>query len=260
MMSGIVKSGSLASGRHRGNALRRVMAAASLAVLSLTLSGCLYPKQQLEQNQLPARDAVAGVQTVVDLYQKDTGLLPMKTASEKTPKYEKFIVDFSKLQQGNYISELPAATFEKGGNYYFVIQNEESDPSVKLMPITIFQAVNDIQAESDRYKRKNNVIPSGEQAFPGFYRLDYEKLGIKEPELRSVYSGGALTLMLDENGRVYADYGIDLMQAVQKYGMDRIKEGEDLRRLLVEQTDFVPVKSPLYELIGKEPVPQLEKN
>ncbi|MCM3747393.1 hypothetical protein M3223_08495 [Paenibacillus pasadenensis] len=243
--------------RLPNNPSRRFKAAASLAVLTLALSGCMYPKERLGQNQVPAKDAVASVQMVVDLYQKDTGLLPMKNASENTPKYEKFIVDFAKLQQKNYISELPSASFEKGGSYYFVIQNEEKDPAVKLLPITTFQAVNDIQAESDRYKRNNGgAIPSGEQVYPGFYRINYAKLAVKEPELRSVYSGGALTLMMDERGRVYADYGSDLMRAVQKRGLDAIKPEEDLRVLLAEGTDFVPVKAPVYYLVNKEPVPQ----
>ncbi|QJC51856.1 hypothetical protein HGI30_10050 [Paenibacillus albicereus] len=239
---------------------RRLLAAATIAAAATLLSGCLYPREQLAQNQLPAKDAVASVQAVVDLYQQETGLLPLKNASVETPAYEKFVVDFAKLQRSRYLSELPAATFEKGGSYYFLIQNEETDPTVKLMPLPVFQAVNDAQAEIDRLVRGGGAVPRGESVSPGFYRIDYAKLGVKEPKLRSVYSGGALALMLDERGKVYADYGSDLMRAAQKKGLDEIGPEVDLRSLLAEETDFVPVKSPVYRLIDQEPVPQPDES
>lgn len=245
-----------ASAARIGAAGRRLLAAAAIASMATLLSGCLYPRDQLGQNQLPAKDAVAGVQAVVDLYQQETGLLPLKNATAETPAYEKFAVDFGKLQRSRYLSELPAASFEKGGSYYFLIQNEETDPTVKLMPLPVFQAVNDMQAEIARLVRGGGAVPLGESLYPGFYRIDYGKLGLKEPKLRSVYSGGALSLMADERGKVYADYGPDLMRAAQKRGLKSIGPDVDLRSLLAEDTDFVPVKSPVYHLIDQEPVPQ----
>ena len=238
---------------------RRAAGAAAVLLMSLALTGCMYPRDRMAQSDMPSMDAVASVQRVVELFQKKTGLLPIKNSSQDAPRYEKFAIDFAKLLRGNYISDLPAASFEKGGSYYFLIQNEERDPVVKLMPLVVVQAVTDIQGWVDEYSRsRGGKLPSLEQAYPGYSRIDFKGLGRREPKIRSVFSGGVLPFMMSDKGKVYADYGSDLMRAAQKRGIDSLTYNQDLRALLVEDTDFVPVKSPPYRLQNGEPVPQPE--
>ncbi|KKC46252.1 hypothetical protein [Paenibacillus sp. D9] len=245
--------------RAEGRKWRGIAGAAAAVMLAASLSGCMYPRERMAESQAPSMDVVAGVQAVVDLYQQKKGLLPIKNATQETPVYEKFVIDFPKLQRENFMSDLPAASFEKGGSYYFLIQNEEKDPTVKLMPLTIFQAVNDVQGWVDQYGRSHGgSIPAAGEAYPGYSRIDFKKLGQKEPSVRSLYSGGALTFMLSDKGRVYADYGSDMMRFVQKRGLDKVGADLDLRQLLAEDTDFVPVKSPPYKLVNGEPAAQPE--
>jgi hypothetical protein len=243
----------------KSEAGRGLAGAAFALLLAASLSGCMYPRERMAESQAPSMDVVAGVQAVVDLYQEKKGLLPIKNATQEAPVYEKFVIDFAKLQRENFMSDLPAASFEKGGSYYFLIQNEEKDPTVKLMPLTIFQAVNDVQGWVDEYSRSSGgKLPAAGEAYPGYSRIDFKKLGQREPAVRSLYSGGALPFMMNDKGRVYADYGSDLMRAVQKRGLDKVGADTDLRQLLAEDTDFVPVKAPPYKLVEGEPQAQPE--
>lgn len=226
----------------------------TLLVLMGALSGCLYPKDRLVQNQMPAKDAVLNVQTVVNQYFTDTGMLPIVTPGADTPRYEKYRIDFAKLKGRNYISNPPSYAFEGGGHYYYLIINEETTRQVKLMDIAVFQQVSDIQREVDKYYNGDakTVSLSDEQIYPGFYRIDFKRLGMKEPEIVSIYSGRAISPMIDEKGRVYLDYAVDMMQAVQKSGAEP-KADDDLRELLAQSSDLVPVKSPPYRYVNGEP-------
>ncbi|MBB3109274.1 hypothetical protein FHS18_001326 [Paenibacillus phyllosphaerae] len=238
-------------------AWRSVLSAMLTAVMLTVLSGCLYPDDELEQSQIPAKDAILSVQSVIDQYQKDTGLLPIVNSEPETPVYEKYQVDFGKLVRLKYVSDIPSAAFEKGGSYYFLIINEETDPTIKLMNLVLYQKVNDIQRAVQAYATANNgVLPKGDERYPGFYQIDYGKLKKSELKVQSVYSGQTLQTMMDDKGNVYIDYAVDLMQAAQKAGLDQIPEKQDLRPYLVDTSDFVPVKSTVYYLVQGEPVPQ----
>ncbi|WP_052350442.1 DUF3939 domain-containing protein [Paenibacillus gorillae] len=227
-----------------------IMAAVTLVVLS----GCMYPKKQLKENQIPPKEAVRNVQAAIDQYQSETGMLPIKNSTSETPVYEKFQIDFHQLQTQGYISDIPSAAFEKGGNYYFLIINEDTEPAVKLMNLVNFQQLVDIQAAVRTYSSSHNgEVPKGGEAYPGFHYIDFDALKRKAPSLRSEYSGQTLALMTDEQGNVYADYGPDLMQAVQKSGGEPA-EGADVREVLVSSDLFVPVKSPLYHWKAGEPL------
>lgn len=233
---------------------RSVRLTAVLAVLTVLLSGCLYPEEERAAGQLPAKDAVLSVQAVVDQYQKDTGLLPILNSEPDTPVYEKYRVDFGKLTRMKYVSDIPPAAFEKGGNYYFLITNEETDPTVKLMNLAVYQQVNDVQREVVSYQRAKGALPRGEEVYPGYFRIDYSALNIREPKLSSVFTGQTLQTMMDAGGNVYIDYAADMMQAIQKSGTSP-KPDQDLRELLASQSDFVPVKSPVYHFVNNEPKP-----
>ncbi|WP_270171601.1 hypothetical protein [Paenibacillus sp. SYP-B4298] len=239
---------------------RRIPALLVLAAVSaVLLSGCLYPKENLAQNKASTREAVRNMQAVIEEFQQATGVLPLKNSTPETPRYEKFVIDLAKLQNMQYISDLPAVSFEKGGKYYFLIQNEESEPTVKLMDLVVYQAANQIQGWVDSYKREQGSLPLGSQAYPGFYYIDYGKLGQKEPVIQSIYSGLTLPAIINESGTVFVDYGIDIMQAVQRTQAEP-QAGDDLRELLVASSELVPVKSTAYHWIDGDPQAVAEKN
>jgi len=244
----IVKS---SGGRRRG--LRRPRVLALLLCVSAALAGCLYPKDQLAQNRMPPRDAVRLVQAAVDDYRRETGLLPIKNADQHTPRYEKYVVDLAKLQRTGHLSELPAAAFEKGGRYYFLVLDEENEPIVRLLDIVVLQQLNDLQKRVDEYMAENGgALPAGERLYPGFAVLDFDKLGGRKPDIRSVFSGHPINVLVHESGAVFADYGIDARRLVESSGAVP-EPDQDLRELLARETLFVPVKSPVYHWIDGDP-------
>ncbi|ANY68852.1 hypothetical protein BBD42_22025 [Paenibacillus sp. BIHB 4019] len=237
----------------RGLWARRAALLATAAVL-LALTGCMYPNDRLSQNQGAPKEAVRNVQAAIDEYKADTGVLPIKNSTPETPLYEKFILDFVPLQGKGYLGDIPSAAFEKGGNYYFLITDEETDPKVRLMDLRIYQQINDISSWVQAYSTANaGKLPKGDEAYPGFYYVDYNLLGKKAPAIVSSYSGLTIAAMLDEKGQIYADYGPDLMQAIQKEGETSFAADFDLRRLLVERDVFVPVKAPVYNWVDGQP-------
>jgi hypothetical protein len=225
-----------------------------LTVTVLSLSGCMYPKNELKQNQAAPKEAVRNVQAAIDQYQSETGMLPMKNSDADTPVYEKFLVDFAQLKNKGYLISIPTAAFENGGNYYFLIINEETKPQVKLMNLKTYQQINDIQSWVTEYANNHNgEWPKGEQAYPGYFYIDYKAMNKKAPDLRSDYSYQTLAAIMDEQGHVYMDYGIDIMQTIQKNGEDGLTADTDLRSILVDTDMFVPVKAPAYHWVNKEP-------
>lgn len=222
------------------------MLIATCALLAIGLTGCLYPKERLVENQAPPREAVRNVQAAIEQFQADRGLLPIKNSAADTPVYEKFIIDFAKLQRMNYISDIPNAAYEKGGDYYFLVLNEETEPIVRLMSVVVYQQLNDLQAKVDAYAAANGgALPIGEEAYPSFYYLAVDRLGVAKPDIRSVFGGQPLSVLVHESGTVFGDYGIDVRQAVERSETEPAGE-QDLRELLMLQSLFVPVKSPAY--------------
>lgn len=229
--------------------------AMSVLVVSLLCTGCLYPKDQLAQNKVPPRDAVRLVQAAVDDYQSQTGLLPIKNADMDTPRYEKFHIDLVKLQRQGYLSEIPGAAFEKGGVYYFLLLNEETEPVVKILNVSVLQQMNDLQQLVDRYKRDNGgALPEAGEAYPGFYHVDRDFL--KGRSVVSVFSGQPANLIMDKQGALYVDYGIDIRKAVEKDGAEP-GETMDLRELLIKHSMYVPVKSTAYYWVDGDPQARL---
>jgi len=230
-----------------------------LGLMSMLLSGCLYPAEGKIKGQRPAKDSILNVQMIIEQYQKDTEVLPIFNSGPDTPKYEKYMVDFDMLLYKDYLSDIPVTAFEKGGSYYYLIVNEETKPTIKLMNLVQFQKMNDIQTEMNRYRDQNGgKLPVGEMLYPGFSQIDYSKLSVKEPGIQSVFSGQTLLTMVDESGKVYIDYGIDIAQALAKGEEKEVTADKDLRELLVDQSDFVPVKSTFYRLVNGEPQASLD--
>lgn len=233
--------------------LRTAIAALALTIAVLPLGGCMYPKDRLKQNVAP-KEAIRNVQGAIDQYYEEQLLLPIKNSSQSIPKYEKYLIDFEKLQRQGYISSVPSASFEGGGHYYFLIIDEDTDPRVKLMDIVTAQRINDIQNWVNAYLQSNRAVPKATSVYPGFYEIDYEALKKKEPTITSVFSGIPQRAIVDEDGTVFTDYGVDIMQLLERGGDISYEENIDLRTLLVDASDYVPVKSPAYKLVNGEPV------
>jgi hypothetical protein len=229
------------------------VAGGTLALAVMLLGGCLYPREGTPGRETAARDAVLLVQHAVDRYQEATGVLPIHNADETVPVYEKFRVDFGKLKRGGWIAEVPAVAFEGGGPYVFLIVEEETDPTVRLLDLRVLERIASVERQVALYLKRNGELPGGEEVYPGFRALDYDKLGMRDPGVRSVFSGQMLTLLVDGQGRVYADYALDVAEAARRSGAVP-DAGEDARRLLVEQSYYVPVKSPAYRWTDGGPV------
>ncbi|MCU6710020.1 hypothetical protein M6D81_15090 [Paenibacillus sp. J5C_2022] len=241
--------------RNSMGRLRHAAVVACVAGMAVLLAGCLYPKENMQQNRGAANEAVRNVQAAVDQYLEVTGLLPIQNSTPDVPKFEKFKLNFAKLQAKEMIGEIPSVAFEKGGNYYFIVIDEEKDPKVKLMDIVSMQKVNDIQIWMYQHIQNTGELPKLEAVYPGFYEIDYKTMGKTAPVLKSVYSGQTLRAVVDESGAVYLDYAIDITQQLQKNGdATLIGEEDDLRDLLVAASPFVPVKAPAYRLRDGEPV------
>ena len=232
---------------------RAVMMLIVVSLMMTALTGCLYPKDRLKQNQVAPKEAVRNVQAAVDDYLAQTGVLPIQNSEASVPKYEKYKVNFTTLQAKNVLGTIPAAAFENGGNYYFLIIDEETKPRVKLMDIVTTQKVNDLQNQVNAYMKETAKVPKGEQKYKGFYSIDYKLLKINTPEIRSVFSGQTLEAITNEAGIVFVDYGIDIMQLITKNEFDEEQLKGDLRELLVDASDYVPVKSPAYQYENGEP-------
>jgi hypothetical protein len=234
------------------NRARAALLAAWALVLMLT-SGCLYPRDQSPGNDVSAREAVLTVQNVVDRYKESTGLLPIQNADASVPLYEKYRIDFAKMKRMGYLSSIPQIAFENGGDYVFLVIDEETAPKVKLLDVAVFQGIKGVQTKVTDYRRAHNgTNPSEEEAYPGFHYVNFDKLGISNPDLKSMYSHGPLELIADDAGKVYADYGMDIASALQKTESPP-KAGEDLRHRLTDASDFAPVQSPVYHWVGNRP-------
>ncbi|MBN2984322.1 MULTISPECIES: hypothetical protein [Cohnella] len=233
--------------------LRRAAACGLAALVLLSLGGCLYPDDHTPGGSASAREAVNAVQDAVDRYQASTGLLPIVTADETVPIYEKYKVDLAKLQRMDYLGSIPRVAFENGGKDQFLLIDEETDPTVKLLDLTVYQSASDVQKKVDEYvSKRGGEVPLGEQLYPGFYVLDFAKLGTGEPDIRSMFSGQSLAFLTDEQGTVYLDYGADIATAAAKSETDP-GTYDDLRRLLAEASYYVPVKSPVYKWVEGAP-------
>ncbi|WP_138227705.1 DUF3939 domain-containing protein [Paenibacillus algicola] len=229
---------------------------AAIALIGvLLLSGCMYPNEDSQEEQVSYRESVRRIQGAVDDYFKETSLLPIMTAGEEIPRYEKYRVDLDKLKNMGYMDEIPTTAFEKGGSGRFLIINEEQEPLVKVMDLLTVQKINDMQMSVDRYKSDQGKLPAGEELYPGFTAVDISKTDAKNWKLKSFYSGQDVVLMMDQGGKVYIDYAFDIMQAIQKNGQEP-QPDQDLRVYLESESFYVPVKSVPYRWENNQPVPQ----
>ncbi|WP_342192801.1 DUF3939 domain-containing protein [Paenibacillus uliginis] len=237
--------------------MKAISAATVFMLMTMLMTGCMYSDKNEQERQVSYRESVKRVQSAVDDFYKEQSILPILTAGEEVPRYEKYRVDFEKLKNMGYMDEIPSTAFEKGGSGYFLIINEEKEPTVKVMDLNIAQKVNDIQMSVNRFKTANNgKLPAGAELYPGFTTVDLLKTDVKNMKLKSIYSGQEVTFMMDSKGTVYVDYAFDIMQAIQKEDAEP-KVDEDLRVYLEQASYYVPVKSVPYFWKDKQPVAKL---
>jgi hypothetical protein len=230
--------------------LRR-MALLCLMLAAVALSGCMYPDDLREGKRGAGTDELAAVQSAVRQYREAYGVLPIKTTDKDTPIYEKYVIDFQRLLNTPYLDRIPANAYEEGGPHIYVIVDPETDSTVRWFDLATAQQVNDVQREVDRYAALYGRLPAGEPFAPGYSLIDYKRLRMARVQVRSVYSGGYLGLIMNEEGKVGVNYGPDIVQFLANHGIEP-EPGRDLREYLVERTPFVPVKSFPYVLRNGE--------
>lgn len=222
-----------------------------LAAGIFLLSGCMYPEQNLAKNQIPYKDQLQAVQTAVNDYRKDNGgLLPIKTKEANTPIYEKYPIDFKKLMP-KYMSEPPGNAFENGGIFQYVLINEETNPTVKLLDLRMADTIRDINLRI----KSMGYPPYKSQISKNVFTLDFKKLGYNQPPyVVSPFTHQNLSFVITGQAEVYVDYRPDLYQALKTAG-NQEKPGEDIRSLLVRNSMFVPAFSLPYTIDAKTKEP-----
>ncbi|PSL41983.1 hypothetical protein B0H99_101230 [Planomicrobium soli] len=209
------------------------------------LSGCMYPASERAENQTPYEDQLISVQNAVNQYRGASGnLLPIKTRDMEVDQYIKYPIDFSKIVPA-YMSKVPPNAFETGGIFQYVLMDVEENPTVKLVDLRIAEAIRSVNIRKSANAGK---VPISEILADNVYKFNYEAMGLsEEPTVVSPYSGRNLPMVITGKGDIYIDYSMDLYTAIQAYEGE-LKEGEDIRFLLYEDSPMVPAYSLPYTI------------
>ncbi|MFD2445865.1 hypothetical protein ACFSO7_18050 [Bacillus sp. CGMCC 1.16607] len=212
----------------------------------LILSGCMYPKEKLSQNQIPYEDQIVSVQSAVHQFQKDNGgILPIKTKEGTTPIYQKYLIDFQKIVP-RYLSDIPGNAFESGGIFQYVLVDVEQQPKVKLLDLRITDTIRDIKL---RISANGGYPPYKEKIGENVFSLDFNKIGYKEePFAVSPYTNVNLPFVVGTNGEIYVDYRMDLYKKLKEEKNIESLTKKDIRYLLVKDSMFVPAYSLPYSI------------
>lgn len=235
--------------------MRKLLPVITIMIVSVLLTGCLYPQSELTKNQVPNDAQLEMVQTAVDEYRENTnGLLPIKTKESDVPDYEKYIIDFAVLKEEQLIADIPGTAYENGGVYQYTIINPEDDPKVKVIDLQITEQLRGVNLKLNQYRVENTYPPFGEQIEQGIFQLNAKKLGYKsEPYVVSPFTNENLPFVLDQQGELYVDYRIDLKRALEEYDHS-FETGDDIRALLEDNYSIVPAYSLPYTIENNEPV------
>ncbi|EGL19607.1 hypothetical protein HMPREF9413_0714 [Paenibacillus sp. HGF7] len=234
------------------------------ALFSLALlGGCMYPKEMRKENQTNPGEFIAVVQQSIDEYHTKKSVFPIKNSDMETPIYEKYVIDFQKLKNSGYLSNLPGNAYESGGDFIYVLVDPDTKAKVKLFDLVAYRTTADIQKKINDYISKNNgAVPGGETYSPGFRYVDFGKIGMKTPEIKSVYNRQSLiNFLVHDSGKVAIDYAPDLAQKIRdKQLQAALKDGQNLLPLLVEDSYFVPIMSFEYkwDSASSKPVPVMK--
>lgn len=240
--------------RHGGTERMKKWFVLLMLIPVTLLSGCLFPDSQKPSNRVPYPQQLSTVQDAVDAYQKDTGVLPIKTMEADTPLMERYQIELGRLIP-RYMSDPPTNSFEGGGTFIYLLVDVETKPTVKLMDLLVAEELQKLQVRIDAYRKKNDKYPFKGSIGKNQFTLDYKKLFIKkEPTVPSPYSDEKLSIYVDGQGRLFINYLPELKKAVQT-AKKKPKVGQDIRYLLYEDQPFVPAYSQSYTINEKgEPV------
>ncbi|KAB7708901.1 hypothetical protein F9802_01785 [Bacillus aerolatus] len=211
-----------------------------MIVLSAALiSGCMYPEDRRVENQTPYEDQIQAVQSAVNQFKEaNGGILPIKTKEADTPLYEKYPIDFKKIVP-QFMAEPPGNAFESGGIFQYALVDVEKNPTVKLIDLRMAEQIRDIKMRI----RAQGYPPFKKDIANNVYTLNFKKLGYKEePYVVSPYTNHNLPFVVSGDGNIYVDYSSDLYTALKKSGK-KVKEGEDIRPLLLKDSSFAPAFS-----------------
>jgi hypothetical protein len=210
----------------------------------ITLTGCMYPEENLVQNQVPYKDQLDSVQSAVKQFQDaNGGILPIKTRDAETPIYQKYPIEFKKIVP-KYLSEPPGNAYENGGIFQYVLVDVEENPTVKLLDLRIAETIREIKMRIEA----NGYPPFKDQIADNIYTLDFKKIGYKqEPVATSPFTNQNLHFIISTDGEIFVDYRSDLYQAIKSTKLD-LNEGEDIRHILVNESMFVPAYSLPYTI------------
>ncbi|MCR8634454.1 hypothetical protein [Paenibacillus radicis (ex Xue et al. 2023)] len=242
--------------------MKRINKAASAVILLLLccsfLTGCMYPKEMRKENQAATGEFVVVVQNAVDQFHAKTGVLPIKNSTESTPIFEKYPIDFKKLKERAFISNVPVNAFENGGTAIYVLVDPETKPAVKMMDLVSYQQAVEAQKLVDEFKSKNaGALPKGEVVAPSFTRIDFEKMNKKPIQVQSMYTRQViLPFIMNESGEVAIDYSEELMRLIDKKSLQNSLDAkQDLRELLVKESFYIPARSFAYRWKNGQPTP-----
>lgn len=233
--------------------MQRLLVWSALIGCLAFMPGCAYGDRIKREGAAPSGEYVALVQNAVEQYQSKTGVLPIRNKDTNASEYERYPVDFGKLQNARTLTAVPPNAYENGGMAIYVLIRIETKPQVKLLDLAAYQRTSDLQKEIEAYKSAHKgSLPKGEEISPGYWSVDFAKLGRAPATIRSPYSNRPLGFALQQTGKVGIDYAPDIMQAIGKKGL-RPDPKSDLRELLLDDASFVPVCSFPYRWTGDTP-------
>jgi hypothetical protein len=213
----------------------------------------MYPDEMRQQtDRLP--EHVMMVQSAADQYWEENKRFPIKEDPPQadTSPFEKYVIDFSKLE--GYIDQIPPSSFEKGGNFLYVLVASKKGMQVKLVDFRVIDRLRDLQMAVDAYREKRKRLPASDSVGQGFYAIDFQAMGLEEETIPSPYTVGlSLPLVMNRQGKIYVDYRPEILRMMQG-GKRKNDQSEDLREWLIRDSIFVPARSPEIRLKDGEPV------
>jgi len=216
----------------------------NISMLSiLIISGCMYPKERMMENQLPPMEQVSMVQAAIEKFHEDTKVLPILTKEADTPVFEKYVIDFSGLVP-RYMPYVPGGAFEQGGPYLFVLTEVETNPTVRLLDLRVVDTVSTVQSRVSYYYKKNNSLPVEGVVEPGYFTINFSQIGMGKQvqTIESPISGKRLPIIMTSTGQVGVDYTEDL-ELVLKNNNLQSASFKDVREIIPQNSIYVPVKS-----------------
>ncbi|RAL22642.1 DUF3939 domain-containing protein [Thermoflavimicrobium daqui] len=218
---------------------------------TIFLSGCLFPQEERQQlDQLP--NHIAQVQSAVDVYKQQKKVLPYRYKDEEIMLTTKYLVDFDILK--GYLAEVPKTSFEKGGNYFYILTDVEKKPIVRVMDLRINEEIRMVQPLIHEYQKQKKQLPIKNKIDANYATIDFDKLRIRSVVIQSPYSSQIkLEPVIDQKGRVFIDYRPEAMRLIQK-AKEKPDANQDLRIWLAKQSYFVPAYSPPMKFKNNEPI------